>query len=171
MLNEWDINAVIALNKKNDGNLKYPSHIGFDENGTPICPGGYLMIYNGFNPDRCRIKWRCPLACGYYAKDCINCSPSDYGRVIYTKPEWDLRLFTTIPRGSDLWKSKMKQRTAAERINNRILNHYGIENDHSRGKKRISFFSTIAAINIHLDAWFSNLKKFDFATLFGISSA
>jgi len=65
----------------------------------------------------------------------------------------------------------MKQRTAAERINNRILNHYGIENAHSRGKKRISFFSTIAAINIHLDAWFSNLKKFDFAALFGISSA
>jgi hypothetical protein len=171
LLDNWNINAVIALNKTNFGNNKYPANLDVDENGRPWCPGGYAMINWGFNPSRCRIKWRCPMACGYFAKDCIHCSPSKYGRVIYTKPKWDLRLFTTIPRGSDLWKSKMKQRTAAERINNRILHHYGIENAHFRSKKRISFFSTIAAINIHLDAWLDNLKQFKFDALFGISSA
>ena len=46
----------------------------------------------------------------------------------------------------------MKQRTAAERVNNRILNDYGIESDAHRGKKRIAFFSFVAAINVHLDA-------------------
>ena len=89
---------------------------------------------------------------------CVSCSPSPYGRVIYTKPEWDLRLFSRIPRGSEAWKDKMKQRTAAERINNRILNNYGVGSGHSRGKKRIEFMTTLAAINIHLDA---RLKHFE----------
>jgi len=112
------------------------------------------MIYNGFCNDRCRLKWRCPrVAKGVKPSDsCDSCSPSPYGRVIYTKPDWDLRLFTRIPRGSDAWKDKMKQRTAAERVNNRILNDYGIEDDATRGKKRIAFFTTISAINVHLDA-------------------
>jgi hypothetical protein len=174
LLHEWNINAVIALNKTNKGNFKYQQIIGVDYDGTPVCPGGYLMINNGFCPDRCRIKWRCPTACGYQCDDCINCSPSAYGRVIYTKPEWDLRHFTRIPRGSDKWKSKMKERTAAERVNHRILNHYGIENSHTQGKKRISFFTTMAGINIHLDAQLDFLKSkslFNFAEIFSLPKA
>jgi len=82
-----------------------------------------------------------------------NCSKSAYGRVIYTKPSNDLRLFTRISRGSEEWKSLFKQRTAAKRINNRILNHYNITATHMHSKKRIAFFSTITAFNDHLDAW------------------
>ena len=65
----------------------------------------------------------------------------------------------------------MKERTAAERVNNRILNNYGIENSKTRGKKRISFFTTIAGFNIHLDAQLAKLKTdklFDFVTVFNI---
>ncbi|MGL5084551.1 MAG: hypothetical protein ACRC68_02330 [Clostridium sp.] len=64
------------------------------------------MIYNGFERSRSRIKWLCPLAC----KKVESCScteqlsPSKYGRVIYTKPSLDIRLFTKIPRGSKQWK-------------------------------------------------------------------
>lgn len=53
------------------------------------------MIYDGFCESRSRHKWRYPLACGkideYTHKN--QFSPSKYGRVIYTKPDWDLRLF------------------------------------------------------------------------------
>lgn len=174
LLDNWNINAVIALNKTNSGNAKYPEYLDIDDNGVPVCPGGYLMEYWGFCKNRSRFKWRCPKACGYDCDElCINCSPSSYGRVIYTKPAWDLRLFTKIPRGSAQWKNMMKQRTAAERVNNRILNHYGIEYSKTRSKKRISFFSTLAAINVHLDAWFSHLdfNNFDFRALFGLNSA
>jgi len=52
------------------------------------------------------LKWRCPKATGKHCDSCVSCSPSAYGRVIYTKPDWDLRLFTTIPRGSERWKLK-----------------------------------------------------------------
>lgn len=177
LLHQWNINAVIDLNPKNKGNNKYPSYLKITDKGVPICPAGHEMIYNGFcGKDRCRIKWRCPsvLEKAPQTDPCASCSPSSYGRVIYTKPDWDLRLFTKIPRGSLKWKLNMNQRTAAERVNNRILNHYGIEQSKNRGKKRISFFTTIAAFNVHLDAQLKLLKsekKFCFTDLFGIQSA
>lgn len=68
----------------------------------------------------------------------------------------------------------MNERTVAERVNNRILNHYGIENSKSRGKKRISFLVTVAAFNVHLDAQLKKLKSnnlFDFEKIFGVLTA
>ncbi len=177
LLDHWNINAVIALNSHNKGNFKYPPHLAIDENGVPICPGGNKMVAHGFcGADRCRLKWRCPRVLGKseVCNACKICSKSAYGRVIYTKPSWDLRLFTKIPRGSERWKLKMNERTAAERVNNRILNNYGIENSKARGKKRISFFTTIAAFNVHLDAQLAKLKSdkaFDFRSVFNISQA
>ena len=173
LLNAWNINAVIALNKTNEGNKQFANCVVNDD-GVPICPAGQQMVHWGLNRnDRCRIKWRCPFVlgrCGIH-KACLDCSDSLYGRVVYTKPAWDLRLFSVIPRGSDLWKSKMRERTAAERVNNRILHHYGLENSKTRGKKRISVFATVAAFNIHLDAQLAKLKalgRFDFDVIFGI---
>ena len=46
----------------------------------------------------------------------------------------------------------MKERTAAERVNDRILNDYGVGCSKRRGKTRVAFFTMIAAFNIHLDA-------------------
>jgi len=180
LLNSWDINAVIALNPKNNpkntDNYKYPPALRINDNGVPICPGGRTMVHNGFCKDRCRHKWRCPrVVKGLEPCDsCACCSPSDYGRVIYTKPDWNPRMFTRIPRGSDAWKDKMKQRTAAERVNDRILIDYGVENSSTRGKKRISFFTTLAGINIHLDAQLDFMTQqylFDLAALLNLDCA
>lgn len=155
LLDKWNISAVIALNPKNTGNLKYPQTSSSIKDGVPLCAAGYEMKHNGYCPGRRRTKWRCPVIAGNAERRdaCDGCSKSAYGRVVYTKPSDDLRLFTRIPRGSDEWKCLFKQRTAAERINNRILNHYNITATHMRSKKRIAFFSTIAAFNVHLDAW------------------
>jgi len=177
LLDRWDINAVIALNSTNKGNFKYPKSLNINDDGVPICPGGHKMVKWGFcGSDRCRIKHRCPRVFGRVkrCKACDNCSPSSYGRVIYTKPHWDLRLFTKIQRGSELWKLKMKARTASERVNNRVLHHYGIENSKTRSKKRISFFVTVAAFNIHLDAQLAKMKtggNFDFNTICTMAKA
>jgi len=175
LLDAWGINAVIALNKTNDGNRTFPKCV-VNKFGVPVCPGGHEMVRAGFcGRDRCRIKWRCPFVLGKceIGKACLDCSDSSYGRVVYTKPDWDLRLFSRIPRGSAQWKSVMKERTAAERVNNRILNHYGLESSKMRGKKRISFFATVAAFNVHLDAQLAKLKAaglFDFSATFGLKA-
>jgi len=176
LLDAWNINAVIDLNDHNTGNAIYPTSHKINDNGVPLCPGGREMVCWGYCPDRCRIKWRCPCACGKCkpCDACGICSPSPYGRVIYTKPIWDLRLFTRIPRGSVHFKLKMKERTASERVNNRVLHHYGLEDSKVRGKKRISFFATVAAFNIHLDAQLDKMKAlglFDFQNIFGVSAA
>lgn len=167
LLERWNISSVIALNTKNKGNFQHKPALEIDDKGCPVCPGGRKMVYNGFCKDRCRFKWRCPrVAKGVESCEaCSSCSPSAYGRVIYTKPKWDLRLFTRIPRGTDAWKNLMKQRTAAERINNRILNDYGIEQGAVRGKKRIAFMTTLAAINIHLDAQQKHLEAHNLLNL------
>lgn len=153
LLHHWNINAVIALNPRNTGNFTYTPPISVDSNGVPICQAGHNTCNWGFDHKRCRIKWRCPRVFGKagYSDACASCSTSEYGRTFYTKPTWDLRLFTRITRGSEQWKLTFNKRTASERVNNRLLNHYN--NRHVRGKKRISFFSTLAAINLHLDAW------------------
>ncbi len=95
------------------------------------------MVYNGFKKSRSRLKWRCPLflkkidSCSC----CEQCSPN--GRVIYTKPSWDLQLFTSVPRSSKQWKTIYKTRTCSERINNRILNDYRIHSLRIHGKNFI----------------------------------
>jgi hypothetical protein len=167
MLDYLDIIALIALNPKNTGNFTYPPHISVTDSGVPVCPSEHEMVHWGYCPQKHAVKWRCPLILGKAAcsQTCNSCSPSAYGRTIYTKPEWDLRLFTRIPRGSDSWKKLFNQRTASERINNRILNDYGLKDTHSRGKKRISFFGFIAAVNVHLDAWLSVCSS-DISSLF-----
>ena len=64
LLDRWGVNAVIALNKTNSGNLIYPKCI-VNENGVPLCPADYPMVHWGINRnDRCRIKWRCPYVVG-----------------------------------------------------------------------------------------------------------
>jgi hypothetical protein len=154
LLHNWNMKAFISLNETNKGNFKYPPHINVDANGVPICIAGHAMINWGYNPDRCRIKYRCPLALGKIDScDCKElCSPSAYGRCIYIKPAWDLRLFTVVPRGSDEWKIQMNSRTTSERVNKRILNDYGLELSHTRGKKRTFWRSLIHSLNVLLDA-------------------
>jgi len=155
LLDFWGIDAVIALGKTNDGNFKYPAPLRIEADGTPVCPSGHNMVFWGdCGGNHPRIKWRCPNALNKLedGAPCICCSPSPYGRTFYTKPEWDLRIFCRVPRGTEQWKNLMKERTASERVNDRILNDYGVGKSGRRGKGRISFFTMIAAINIHLDA-------------------
>lgn len=112
------------------------------------------MVYNGYCNGHSRIKWRCPLAMKK-VDSCdqkCNCSQSSYGRVIYTKPEWDIRLYPPVARASRQWQTIYKQRTCAERINNRILNDYNLHAMKIRTKKRYTFFTTVASTCIHLDA-------------------
>ena len=176
LLNSWGINAVIALNEKNIGNSWYKAEVKVNDNGIPTCAAGYEMRYDGpcIEKYRSRYKWRCPRTAKksnlQRCSACDACSQKKSGRAFYTGfDDKDLRLHPAIPRHSAEFKNKMNERTAAERINNTILNTYGLEASKTRGKKRISFFTTMAGINIHLDAQLAVLKArglFDFDDIF-----
>ena len=55
--------------------------------------------------------------------------------------------------GSDEWKEVYKSRTSTERINNRILNDFGLHALTCRNGSKHFFFAILAGVNIHLDAW------------------
>jgi len=113
------------------------------------------MVDYGYDIQRCRRKFRCPVALGKLDKCPLNekCSKSNYGRVVYLNDGDDYRLFSPIVYKSEKWKSIYKNRTSTERINNRILNDYHLHQMKIRNGAKQAFFSIIIGINIHLDAW------------------
>ena len=75
------------------------------------------------------------------------------------RPDWDIRLYTDVPRGTDAYKKIYKQRTATERINNRILNDYGLHRMSIHPKELYSFMTTMIGICIHLDARYKQQRQ------------
>ena len=154
LLKKWNINPFIDLNSNRGRPSAIPDNITIDTDGTPLCSAGYRMINWGYCSQKHSRKWRCPVACGR-KNSCSckeSCSTSAYGRCVYTKPDWDIRLYTPIPRGTTKYKQIYNNRTGSERVNNRILNDYHLHDMKIHGRKRYSFFTMIAGINIHLDA-------------------
>jgi hypothetical protein len=159
LLNVHGIEPFIDLNKRRGQQQKF-SAFNVNEIGQPICMAERKMVYNGVDEKRQRIKWRCPM---YRQPDQCpkkqKCSPSAYGRVIYTKPDDDFRLFTKTPRGSEAWKKAYARRTSVERTIKRILVDYDIESLRFRAEKRWFWSVSLAAINMHLDAQVALLNQ------------
>lgn len=154
LLKDRGIHAFIDLNSRRGRPKTIPDTIRIDKNGTPLCNEGIPMVPNGYDKSTGYLMWRCPFGKDHLSKCPHSCSKAKYGRVIKTRPEWDIRLYTDIPRGTEAYKKTYSQRTATERINNRILNDYGLHRMKIHTKKHYSFFVTLIGICIHLDARF-----------------
>jgi hypothetical protein len=153
LLHKWDMNPFIPLdsNARIDYVKPHPGILCFDDDGSPICMGGILYQHDGYSFPK-GIKYRCWFDYHGIEKPC-SCSNSSYGRTIYIKPDYDLRLFPPVPRNTDTFKKKFKTRTSVERSNKRILVDYNIEAGKCRSSKHRFARATFAAANIHLDAW------------------
>lgn len=157
LLRLYRIRPFIDLNNRRGRPKTLPPNLSIDKDGTPLCRDGHRMVFYGYDASRHRLKWRCPCVMGK-CDSCPNpCSSSPYGRVIYTKPDWDIRLYTPVTRGTDEYKKIYKTRTCTERINNRILNDYGLHRMIVHTVKRYSFITTIISICIHLDARYKQM--------------
>jgi hypothetical protein len=155
----WNMNPFIPLNTTNEGNIKNLPVSSITEEGIPVCQAGHHMYYYGYCKDRDRIKWRCPikaakknqnLKCDYTD----TCSPSEYGRVVYTHPKDNPRLYPTVPRTSQKWQDTYDHRTSAERVFKREKNDFKLTSFRTRSKERLLFYSLLTAIAVHVDAWF-----------------
>ena len=155
---KWGIRPFIDLNHKRGQPDSIPDAISIDKDGTPLCMAGFRMVNWGYCRQKHSRKWRCPFACAK-VDSCPckeKCPSSSYGRCIYTKPDRDIRLYTTVPRGTEEYKQIYNNRTSCERVNNRVLNNYHLHDMGIHTRKRYSFFTMIICICIHLDA---RLKK------------
>ena len=152
ILKDRKIRAFIDLNSKCGRPKTIPDTITIDKDGTPLCQEKLRMKPNGYDHSSGCLMWRCPYGKDHCSKCKNSCTDSKYGRVIKTRPEWDIRLYTEVPRGTDAYKKIYNQRTATERINNRILNDYALHRMRIHTKKHYSFMTTMIGICIHLDA-------------------
>jgi hypothetical protein len=158
LMNLFQFEPFIPLNQRNKDNLIY-KQCKVNDKGSPICNCNKPMKYAGYCKDRMRIKWRCPLKADKNfteKKQCRKnnyCTTSKYGRVVYTYPLKNLRLFNKTPRGSKEWLRIYDRRAGSERSNKRKKIDYKIE--HARVRSREQWFVrySLAAICQHLDAW------------------
>jgi hypothetical protein len=107
---------------------------GYDENGHPLCPLGYVLHSNGYDDQRRRAKWRC-------AKRCRHSTEKTVTECDYLKPEYkhgytitvgrthadgSVRLAREIPYGSEAWKERYGRRNSAESRNS-VLERLGLK--------------------------------------------
>lgn len=157
----WHTSLVIPKNERNEGHFTFDPPTTLTPEGTPLCPDGRPMIYWGHCPDRERLKWRCPLKSGNRTerqKPCTcqgSCSPSAYGRVVYTYPKSNYRLFTPIPRDSSLWHQHYDHHSCVERSHKRKKYDFLLNQTRTAGRERWFLRVMLAAICQHLDAWYA----------------
>ena len=119
------------------------------------------MTYWGHCPDRQRVKWRCPKVAGSRAerkKPCAcqtSCSPSPYGRVVYTYSQSNYGLFTPIPRDSALWTQHYDHYGCVERSHKRKKYDFLLNQTRAADRERWFLRVMLAAICQHLDAWYA----------------
>ena len=154
LLDHWNINSLIDINGRASSSEGIPADITLDKLGLPHCLAGFPMCRWGFDKIKNAHKYRCPIKCGKVSEcpragDCLK---NSYGRTVYIKTNADLRFHPRIPRDSEQYKSIYSERTACERVNNRVLNDYHLLDLKIRGDDHYSFWTMIIGICIHLDA-------------------
>jgi hypothetical protein len=129
--------AVIPLNPRHG----LPSEIGFNENGTPLCPLDatplVLQGKTGGAHRSLRFKYLCPksklikVSPGKYSRVCLcenPCTSSKYGRCVYVFPDQNLRLYPGLSRDSEEFSKTYNRRTCVERSINTLKDTLGLSN-------------------------------------------
>ncbi len=133
----WDAGALRMVDiraHKSDEDPDIRLARGYDENGYPLCPFGYVLHSNGHDYQRRRTKWRC-------ARRCLNDPQSPVPECDYLKAEYKhgytttvgrthadgtVRLAREIPYGSPAWQEHYNRRNSAESRNS-VLERLGLK--------------------------------------------
>ena len=107
---------------------------GYDENGHPLCPFGYVLHSNGYDYRRRRAKWRCAKRCQHDPERPVpqcDCLKPEYKHgytttVGRTHADGCVRLAREIPYGSPAWKERYGRRNSAESRNS-VLERLGLK--------------------------------------------
>ena len=130
--------AFIPLNSRaKSDNVDVP----INEDGIPVCPYDHSLKLksNGsatLKSNNLRHKWVCPKSKRVGTKlicNCENpCTTSKYGRVTYTYPNKNFRLYPGTLRGTDEWSKIYKIRNVVEKAINHIKSNMGVANRKTR---------------------------------------
>jgi hypothetical protein len=107
---------------------------GYNAEGHPLCPHGYVLHSNGYDYDRRRAKWRCSHRCRHDPERPVPACPflddsTKHGyttTVGRTHADGSVRLAREIPYNSPAWKQRYGQRNCAESRNG-VLQRLGLK--------------------------------------------
>ena len=124
-----------------------------------------------------RYKWFCPkttysktsLGCTRVCNCEEPCTDSKYGRVTYTYPSKDLRLYPGSIRGTDEWNSIYKIRVVVEKAINHMKSNMAISGRKTRNAKTTKadvflagiaqLFTVIIADNMAKPEYIRSIKR------------
>lgn len=122
---------------------------GYDDLGTPLCPHGYRLAFNGHDYRRRDSKWLCRQRCRHHSQPDVSLQPvapatltacpfrdpnRPFGYLVSvgrTLPDGSLRLARDLKVGSPTWKLRHGRQSYAESRN---------ANQQRRGLKRSPWF-------------------------------
>jgi hypothetical protein len=133
----WEAGALRMVDicaHKFDDNPDIQLARGYDENGYPLCPFGYVLHSNGYDSRRRRAKWRCTkrcqhdpnhprIQCDYLGTNYKHGYTTTVGR---THVDGSVRLAREIAYGTQAWKERFGRRNCAESRNS-ILERLGLK--------------------------------------------
>lgn len=133
----WNAGALRLVDicaHKSDGDPDTRLARGYDENGHPLCPFGYVLHANGYDYRRRRAKWRCAQRCqhdperpvpecAYLKANYKHGYTTTVGR---THTDGSVRLAREIPYGSPAWKERYSRRNSSESRNS-FLERLGLK--------------------------------------------
>ena len=119
---------------KSDKDLNLRLQRGYNENGHPLCPFGYVLRSNGYDYQRRQAKWRCAKRCQndlqsrVYQCDYLSAEYKHGYTVTVGRTHADntVRLAREIPYGSPAWKKRYNRRNSAESRNS-VLERLGLK--------------------------------------------
>jgi hypothetical protein len=117
---------------------------GYDDRGRPICPYGYALTANGYDPSRRRHKWFCGQACLHHPSPQVQLSEVSYppqecpyqdpatphGKIVNvgeTFADGSIRLARDLPVGSPTWKALYHRARNAVEDRNADLEQWGLK--------------------------------------------
>lgn len=155
LLDSYGIEACIDRNKRRSDEKDEAKRPAMNQDGNPVCPAGQVMTFVKESGNK-RI-YICPKAAEKLSQRKISeiCGGCDRRRVEINITEF-ARSLPKMVYQSDAWKLMYNNRTSSERLNNRVLNDYCVQEYRGHGVNRRFFMNTAAAINIHLDAWYKS---------------
>lgn len=164
VLEEAGISPVIEIRSmwQDEPERMLPGHDGtsnvvYDEAGTVYCydktsdpPVRHRMYYDGYEPGRGTLKYRCPAraegwTCPY---DQVCNKGLKYGKTVRVHREIDLRRFPPIPRATKKFERLYKGRTAVERVIARLKVFWGADDGNITGPERFhGYLATIMIVH------------------------
>ncbi len=136
---------------------------GYDDHGRPICPYGYSLAANGYDPSRQRTKWVCQKAClknsqpkvqipqvSYPPPDCpYQQSDHPHGRIFNLAERFSdgsIRLARDVPVGSPTWKRLYHRGRNAVEGRNATFEDWGLKRLPVYGLPRVTAFLFLADV-------------------------